>query len=158
VQSPAIARLAGLACLAVALVLAGCGRTRVTARAPECLAGEDEAALIAVRLTNGATGLGRAQAVRIDPPVGQYVSLVAAEIEGPQPPPVGVWALGSWLDGARVMAIDAAARQWSDWGAAVTDASAAGHQRAALARRPEIALARRCMGYDGSTLPPGGSR
>ena len=80
-------------------------------------------------------------------PVGQYAILVAARLDGSAPDrPIGVWALGSWLGGARVMAIDGPARRWSDWGRAVADRSAAGQQRSRIAARPEVLAVRACMG------------
>ena len=120
----------------------------VPAQTPTCQPADEQAALVAGRLVNGATGLSGAQAVPLDPPVGQCAILVAARIDGASGSavPVGVWALGSWLGGARVMAIDGPARRWSDWGTAVADRSAAGQQRSRIAARPGVVAARGCMG------------
>src|SRR5438067_1201411 len=92
---------------ALALLVACHHPTAVTAQTPTCQPADEQAALVAGRLTNGATGLSGAQAVPLDPPVGQYATLVAARIDGAADragtaAPIGVWALGSWLGGARV--------------------------------------------------------
>jgi len=147
-RPPFARRLAATAWMAALTVLVACNDPiAAPARPPTCEPADEQAALVAGRLANGATGLSGAQAVPLDPPVGQYAILVAARLDGSAPDrPIGVWALGSWLGGARVMAIDGPARRWSDWGRAVADRSAAGQQRSRIAARPEVLAVRACMG------------
>ena len=135
--------LVRLAILALVLaVVPACGRPASDrgSAAFRCEPGDDQAALIAQRLTSGATEARDGRAIRLDPPVGQYVYVVAARVQGE----VGVWAVGPWLGGARIMAVDDVARRWSDWGTAIPDDSPAGSQRSQLASRPEVAAVRVC--------------
>lgn len=135
------------AALALAMVgimlLAACRSTgsQPDAVEPSCESGEDQAGLISERLAHGADELHDAKLVRLDPPVGQYAYVVAAEVEGE----IGVWGVGPWLGGARVLSVDDVAQRWSTWGTAIPDDSPAGRQRAELARRPEVATVRACV-------------
>ena len=97
----------------------------------------------------GATALRPAQAVALDPPLDNYFYVVAAAVEGPDAEgQVGVWGTGSWLGGARVMALDENARRWSDWGTAISSQTPAGKQRSRLAARREVERAKACLsGY-----------
>lgn len=130
------------------LTTAGCGdgagRSEGASNGP-CLDGGQQAGVIAERLVGGATSLGAAQAVALDPPYQNYFYVVAAEIQGTDGQ-IGVWATGSWLGGARVMALDENARRWSDWGTAISEESPAGRQRSRLARRAEVDRVRGCVG------------
>ncbi len=133
----------------VCAALAGCGdRPPVATGKPDgpCLDGAQQADVIAQRLAGGATSLGRAQAVALDPPFENYLFIVAAEVHTPDAAPTaGVWATGSWLGGARVMALDEHARRWSDWGSAIPADSPAGKQRSRMATRSEVDRARACV-------------
>jgi hypothetical protein len=115
--------------------------------AERCQPADEQAGLIADRLTNGATELRRPRAVELHPPEGQYELVVAAEVvgEGLTSGTIGVWGVGSWLGGARIMGIDDVARRWSDWGAAIPSRSPAGEQRSRMAARPEVEAARACV-------------
>lgn len=124
---------------AVLAALAGCGAAPEEQRAlPHCRPAVEEAGLIAERVMGS---LAEPQAVPLDPPVGQYVLLVAAQVQGE----VGVWAVGPWLGGARILAVDAAARRHSEWGTAIADSSPAGKQRKELAGRREVEAVRACV-------------
>lgn len=149
----------GVVVLPVAVVLlaaSACtrgGAQRSGLDRPPCQPGDEQAGLVAERLAGGVS-LREARAVRLDPPVDNYFYVVAAEIDGPGlevdgldvDGDVGVWGVGSWLGGARIMALDANARRWSDWGAAIPSRSPAGKQRARMAARPEVDRARACVG------------
>lgn len=132
--------LAGVAAVAA---VAGCGEpaAELVRGSPPCRPADEQAGLIAERLSNGATELRRAMAVRLEPPVGQYAFVVAAEVQGE----VGVWAVGPWIGGVRIMGLDAVAHRWTDWGTAISSGSAAGEQRSRLASRPEAAAVRSCV-------------
>ncbi len=127
----------------VLMLLAACRSTEPRTGAVErsCQPADDQAGLISERLTNGAEALHGPKLVRLEPPVGQYAYVVAAEVEGE----IGVWGVGPWLGGARVLSVDDVARRWSTWGTAIPDDSPAGRQRAELARRPEVATVRACV-------------
>ncbi len=131
------------AALAALVVLLACDRGEPARTGPRqpCRAAEAEAGLIAQQLRGGVAGLQGAKALPLEPPVGQYALVVVGEVEGE----VGVWAVGPWLGGARILAIDGAARRWSDWGTAIDDDSPAGRQRSELSKRPEVELVRACV-------------
>jgi len=114
-----------------------------------CRPATEEAGLIAQRLADGATEIARAQAVPLNRPVGQYVLIVAGEVDGE----IGAWGVGPWIGGARILAVDAVALHQVDWGAAIADDSAAGKQRSQLARRAELEAARACVRADQATPP-----
>ena len=127
--------------LAVVLLLA-CGDEPADLPVQPCRPAAEEAGLIAQRLTGGATELRSPTAVPLNHPVGQYSLIVAGEVQGE----AGAWAVGPWLGGVRILAVDHVARHWSDWGTAIPDDSPAGKQRTELARRPEVEAARACVG------------
>ncbi len=129
--------------ISVVALAAACGSTEAPLGAVDgsCESGADQAGLITERLANGAEELQDPKLVRLEPPVGQYAYVVAAEVEGE----IGVWGVGPWLGGARVLSVDDVARRWSTWGTGIPDDSPAGRQRTELARRPEVATVRACI-------------
>lgn len=108
----------------------------------ECRAAESEAALIATGLVHPAATVAGARAIALEPPVYAYTLVVAGRVGGE----IGVWAMGSHATGARVFALDHAARRTTTWGAAVEPGSPPDEQRRKVAARPEVEAVRGCVG------------
>ena len=87
-------------------------------------------------------------AVPLDPPIGNYRSVVAAEVDGGGAPAgdgqVGAWGTGAG-GGGPVSALDDTAQRYSTWGEEARDGSPADRMRDQVAARPEVAAAKACV-------------
>ena len=124
----------------------------VTAAAPpsasaRCRPADVEAASMADGMKDGAA-LRKPFAVPLDPPIGNYRSVVAAEVDGGGAPAgdgqVGAWGTGAGA-GSPVSALDDTAQRYSTWGEEASEGSPADRMRDQVAARPEVAAAKACV-------------
>lgn len=100
-------------------------------------------------LKGGAAALRRANAVTLDPPVGQFRFVVAAEIDGPgalaAESRVGAWASSAADGSGLLLALDEDAQRYSTWGEAASGANVSEAMRVEAAARPEVETAKACV-------------
>jgi hypothetical protein len=139
--------LIGLVLLVSGCVVSGGGEE---GSASECISPLPQTeALIEDGLTVAGGSLVDAFAVEVSEPNALGVAyLVAAEIDDTDQlanrGDIGVWGVGK-LDAGPVFAIDGFAREFTDWGAAVEEGSAADEARSALEVSDEANAARECV-------------
>ncbi|MGI8808756.1 MAG: DUF2510 domain-containing protein [Acidimicrobiales bacterium] len=116
----------------------------------QCRSANAQALRILEGLKAGGAALRSANAVALDPPVGALRFVVAAEIDGPGAlsvnSQIGAWAVASADGTGLLVALDENAQQYSTWGQDATDGSPAALLRDKAAARPEVGVAKACVG------------
>ncbi len=100
-------------------------------------------------LKGGAAALRSANSVALDPPVGRFRFVVAAEIDGPgalaAESRVGAWASSAADGSGLLLALDEDAQRYSTWGEAASGVNVSEALRVEVAARPEVETAKACV-------------